>query len=510
MILGFDGNWEENWQFIPFGAITNLNPKGQKDNSRQTVTTTTFDYNGTVIWDATDDMRFNSSFGTQVFNRNTDIVSAEGEDFPAPGVETVSAAGVTMAEETREEDTTLGFYLQEQMAWKNRLFLTAAIRFDDNSAFGKDFSAEKYPKVSASWVISEEPWWQWDFVNALKLRGAWGKAGLQPAAFSADRTLEAVAIKAGTPTVSTDQVGNADLGPETSREIEVGFDAGFWNDRIGLELTYYDKVTDDALVDKRIPPSTGFGGTQLFNIGELKNSGWEIGLSGLLVDTETVDYSFSLNYTTNENEVTSLGGEAGFALGFDQRVEEGFPVDGLWGRMPTIGADGSVTLSDEKEFYGRVTPGNYGNWGSTITLWDNLQIYSLFEWKNDLWAHNTTEEFRWIFASMRERWDPDLTDSDYAKIVGALVGGSEPIVEKADFWKWRELSFTWTMPDSWAQMLRSRRASLTFSGRNLKTCSDYRGIDPESNYAGATDLQYEDFLTVPQARRWLITTNLTF
>src|SRR5690606_26185597 len=82
------------------------------------------------------------------------------------------------------ENKSLGFYVQEEVGWNNRLFVTGAVRFDDNSAFGQEFDAAVYPKISATWVVSEESFWNTDLVSSLRLRGAWGASGRQPDVFA--------------------------------------------------------------------------------------------------------------------------------------------------------------------------------------------------------------------------------------------------------------------------------------------------------------------------------------
>jgi outer membrane receptor protein involved in Fe transport len=518
-----DLNAEENFQFIPFGAVANLNPEGEKTNVRHTAVNITFDYNGTASWNLTEGLQSSSSFGTQVTNENVDEVVAFGQDFPAPGVSTVSATGNTQGFETRIEDATVGLYLQEQLAWQNRLFLTGAVRFDDNSAFGANFDFETYPKVSGSWVVSEEPFFDVPGVDNLRFRAAYGFAGQQPAAFSAQRDFSPVAIRGGIPTITPGQVGNPDLGPERSREVEVGFDAGLWNDRFGVELTYYNKVTEDALVNRVIPPSSGFPNEatieNLTNIGELKNNGWELSVDGLLLDTQNVDYNFLVNLATNDNEVTDLGGEPGFPIGFNQRVEEGFPLDGVWGRLivgrdengdPILATEGDTPTSAGKSFLGRATPDFTLSFGNTVTLWDNLQVYALFDVRRGFVIDNNNTGFEAAFGSNRAANDPDLERLFQDQIF--FFNADEPtlFVEDGDFVKFRELSASVGLPSSWMRPLRAERATVTFSGRNLYTWTDYSGVDPEVNGFGQTDISRTDFLSVPQSRRFITTLNLTF
>lgn len=512
-IFGIDLNAEENFQFIPFGAVANLNPEGEKTNVRNTTVNITFDQSTTATWDLTEALQSSTSFGTQVTNENVDEVVAFGQDFPAPGVSTVSAAGNTEGFETRVEDATVGVYIQEQLAWQNRLFLTGAVRFDDNSAFGSDFDFETYPKVSASWVVSEEPFFNVPGLDMFRLRGAYGFAGQQPEAFASERQFAPVAIKGGVPTISPDQLGNPELGPERSREVEVGFDAGLWDDRIGVEVTYYDKVTEDALVAKIIPPSSGFPTNQLTNIGELQNNGWELSIDGLLVDTGFLDYNFLVNLATNDNEVTSLGGEASFPTpnSFNQRVEEGFPLDGVWGRT-IIGRDeaGDPILSEEQQFLGRTTPDFTVSLGNTFTVQDNLQVYALFDIRQGFVIDNNNTGFEAAFGSNRPANDPALEREFLDQIF--FFNAEEPtlFIDGGDFVKLREISANYTLPQMWAAAMRAERASFTFSARNLYTWTDYDGIDPEVNGFGQGDIERTDFLSVPQSRRFIATLNLTF
>ena len=116
------------------------------------------------------------------------------------------------------------FYLQQQIGWQDRLFVTGAVRADDNSAFGKDFNAAIYPKLSAAWVVHEESFWNVPLVNAFRLRGAWGKAGRQPATFAAVSLYRPRPGPNNEPTLYPGALGNPDLGPEVGTEVELGFD----------------------------------------------------------------------------------------------------------------------------------------------------------------------------------------------------------------------------------------------------------------------------------------------
>src|SRR6185437_14153196 len=164
----------------------------------------------------------------------------------------------TEARDTALESRSIGSYVEEEISLKDRLYLTGALRFDDNSAFGENFNATAYPKASVSWLLSDEPFFHAKAFNTLRLRAAYGASGQQPGTTDARRFFNAVAGKkdfVSNTGVSFGELGNPNLKPERSREFEGGIDAGLFKDRLSVELTYYHKLTKDALVERNVPPS---------------------------------------------------------------------------------------------------------------------------------------------------------------------------------------------------------------------------------------------------------------
>src|SRR3989441_2838275 len=189
--------------------------------------------------------------------------------------------GATPADsETTQPVATLGKYVDQRVGINNRIFIDGALRSDQNSAFGVKFGNILYPKISASWVISEEPFFpQSNSVNTLRLRAAWGKSGVHPG------PLDGVEYFSPTPVVvnnvdvpgfTAGNLGNRDLKPERTREVEVGFEAGFLRDVAHLDVAYYDKSSRDALIAVTLAPSLGGPTTQFENLGRVTNKGIEI------------------------------------------------------------------------------------------------------------------------------------------------------------------------------------------------------------------------------------------
>src|SRR5262249_47610975 len=126
------------------------------------------------------------SVGADYTNIESDNASTNGLTLP-PGGSTVGAASTRSGSNTQPTASkTLGLYVQEQASLRDRLFLTGAVRTDQNSAFGQNFQRVLYPKVSASWIASDETWFpKPSYLNQLRLRGAYGASGVQPGATTA-------------------------------------------------------------------------------------------------------------------------------------------------------------------------------------------------------------------------------------------------------------------------------------------------------------------------------------
>ena len=154
---------------------------GNRTVDRRRVTYSTLDYglSGTALLAAA--LRSVTSLGAQYYRKRITTGNIVCQGFADPGITQCSGAAQASGSEDQVENKTAGVYAQQQFGWKNRLFLTGALRADDNSAFGANFNFVMYPKLAATWVASDEPFWKVvPWVNALKLRAAWGAAGQHP------------------------------------------------------------------------------------------------------------------------------------------------------------------------------------------------------------------------------------------------------------------------------------------------------------------------------------------
>ena len=295
---------------------------------------TTADLASTARYQVTEQLGTATSAGLQYYTRNVTTEFLRGDEFATAALRTVGAAGRTSASETFLENTTVGVYLQEEFNWEERIFLTAAIRADDNSAFGSDFDVATYPKVSATWVVHEESFWNIDAVNQFRLRGAWGAAGQQPDVFAATTLYETRPGPGGEPELTPQTLGNSELGPERGEEIELGFDAELLDGRMALGFTRYWRTTRDAITP--ITPTTSLGYPSIYftNIGEVSNWGNELSLDIQALSGDDWGWDVGIIAATMENRTEELGDTPLILVnGSSQQYHvEGYPLAGFWDR----------------------------------------------------------------------------------------------------------------------------------------------------------------------------------
>ena len=541
LIVGLDQTAEDNIylaKFIPVEWRPLFSPtaaRGQVQQDRRDVTYGNADYSGTARFSISSGLESMSSFGAQYYRKRIRTSQAVGLEFPAPGLSTVAAAATRQGSQDFQTNTTIGFYAQQQFGWNDRLFLTGAVRVDNNSAFGEDFDLATYPKVSASWVISEEPFWKLGAINTLKLRAAFGVSGLQPDVFTALRTFQPVTGTGDSPAVTPQLIGNPDLKPERGQELEAGFEAQLFN-RLSLDFTYFSKQTKDAILLRPVPPSTGFPGNQYVNIGEISNHGLELRASVQALQRENVGLEITGNIGTTKDKIEDLGGIPFVAFsGLPQRHVEGYPIGGMWakrvtsagfnaatGRAVDLMCDGGPGAQPQPcaaapvIFLGTITPKATGAVSSSLTLFKRLSLYGLVDFKTGHKMLNTDEALRCAILVVCEvNVSPEKYDPKY--VANAQNGSALIIVDQfiddASFAMLRELSATYSLPERWARYARSTRASITVAGRNLHRWTSYTGLDPESRAINSSANPYQnafDQAVTPSLAQFIATLNLTF
>jgi TonB-linked SusC/RagA family outer membrane protein len=535
--FGYDVTNRQDTQFWPTGQINPnaypLQNEGEINVTRAQTSQLSIDLFSAASYKVSSAWAGRTAVGGQFFrNLNTNSF-AQGRGL-SRGSESIFGAATTDASDDFVESRSAGGFVDQQMSFQNRLFLTAGLRLDDNSAFGKNFNTRPLPKLSASWLAREEQ--SQGFLNTFRLRAAYGQSTQQPGSIDALRFYAQAAVRkdaASASGVTLANLGNADLKPELSQEIEAGFDAGLLKNRVSLEATFFYKQTRDALIEREIAPSLGTTSSQFFNLGKVSNRGIELRLDSRIIDNPNFAWDLTLSGSLTDNNLDELGqGIEPITLGFIQRHVEGYPLGGIWDRPILSFADangnniiepGEYVIGDTAVFRGSALPTREFGLRSSFSFLRNLfSLAALFDYRGGHWVENSTDSFRCNGGVIycRGLVDPTAPLALQANAAAATYGDANGVTEWGFFepgWfiKLRELSLTFNAPDRIARALGASRASLTLSGRNLWTIDDYSGIDPEVNgfgqgREGGSNFAATDFFSQPQVRHWVARLNLGF
>ncbi|MFY0684705.1 MAG: SusC/RagA family TonB-linked outer membrane protein [Balneola sp.] len=390
----------------------------------------------------TEDVKSTFVTGVQSSKDLVNSSSGSGQNFSGPGLEVLGATATQTASSGFSEIVNLGMFVQEQIDYKDFLYVTGGLRLDASSAFGDDFNYAAYPKVSVSFLPTDAFGFEIPSVSTFRVRAALGQSGQQPGAFDRFTTYSPVNSPEGAGLVPGN-LGNQDLKPEVATEWELGFELGFLQDRLGVEATYWDRIVKDALIDRTYAPSGGFTSPQLTNVGELVGRGLELSVNADVIQKRGLQVNVFANAAYLYEQVSSLGGappikidatyirdrmfiKEGYAPAsyFGTRLPAGveFPFDTNQDGVPdsqaqleayfanpvnpssfnsavmVAGADGQALTGGSSyldHYLGKPTPDWEGSFGFVASLPKNFTVSTRFQFAaGNYYHHNLTRAFR--------------------------------------------------------------------------------------------------------------------
>ncbi len=521
------------------GSYTGLLNTGSNAQTRTGTQRYTVDYLANVERDfgANKAYTLNASAGFQIIQTYSENIGVTGTGFVVNANNVISAASQTSGFGGITDVRQRGYVSQLQLGHLDRRFVQVGVRVDEFSVFGTDVSPAVLPKFGGSWVISDEPFYggMSRFMNSLRVRAAWGQTGRAPGAGAALTTFSSAPSIVGS-SVSSGAVpsnpGNAELKPERGQEIEFGFDASFFNEKLAIEFTYFDKTTNDLILSQPLPPSLGFTQNPQVNIGQVKNSGFEFTVSATPYENDFLSWDVRGGLATLKNELTDLGGIAPF--GTLNRFTPGHQL-GSWVSKSIKSINettGVVTVSDTLEVVGNVFPTFEGTLTNTVTLWNQLRISAQIDTKRDFLVYNNTDYFRETqlvrsnsrldtlvlprIERLRRYGNPTAGQPAFVQLNGASTTVAEArdgFLQPGDFVRLREIGVTWDIPQRWVALVAGvQTASLGFAMQNVKLWKDakFTGADPEVISNATAQFSRDDFLTLPNPRTTVVRLNLTF
>ncbi|MFK8104703.1 MAG: SusC/RagA family TonB-linked outer membrane protein [Saprospiraceae bacterium] len=279
--------------------------------------------------------------------RSSRFSGASGTSFAALGLRNLGALTENLtANSGQTESISENVFLDANLGLMDKFFINGMVRRDGSSLFGENERYQIYGRGSLAYILSEDV--KVDFFNLMKLRVSYGISGQRPPFDAQYQTFQA-----NNTGINPVTLGNPDLKPSRVSELEFGLDTRFANDRYGFSASYaIADVVDDYIL---VPLTVGTAFTsQWQNIGEIRGTAIELGLTGRPIDKNGFSIDFSLNWDRITQEITSLGGVPDFTQNttsaFDLfRVEEGLPYGTMYGNKVitsldelTVDADGNV------------------------------------------------------------------------------------------------------------------------------------------------------------------------
>jgi len=508
-ILGYDNSDANGDTYIPIGTTTLTSGRA----SRRNINTKLFnsDLNISYSKDINDNIKSTTSTGFSWQSQKSGWLAINSTGL-AVGIKTTTGAGSITTTDYRSEMSIWGAYLQQTFGYKDKLFVTGAIRWDGSSAFGKDERNQYYPKTSMSYLVSEEDFWKNNFsktINSFKVRVAWGQAGNLTAIGPYDRLTNYAgqSINDYSGLVAPSLLGNTGLKPEGQTELEFGVDMGLFDNKIGVELTYYKQDVNDLLIERVLAPTTGYE-TRFENVGDMTNRGFEALVTATPIQTTDFSWSVTGTFSTNKNKVTNILGGLQSLGNFNFSVaKEGESLGVFYQGYYARNDDGSLLLTSgglpQRE------KGYYDANGNPVAQRDasgqptGTALSKVIGDPNPDFIASLTNEFRYKNFSLKFQFDAaqgidvlswdtrmfyrfgggpqtakELRGESVRGTGTAMFGIAESYVEDGSYIKLRELSTSYLLKDPFKGV---NSIKFTLSGRNLFSIDNYSGYDPELN-----------------------------
>ncbi|BAV07811.1 TonB-linked outer membrane protein, SusC/RagA family [Filimonas lacunae] len=433
---------------------------------------------------------------------------------------------------TYAEGSFLSYFGRVNYDYAGKYLLAFTIRRDGLSALSQANRFGVFPGVSAGWRISDESFWKNNNIDnvasSLKLRASYGKVGNALSGFPYLSTYGAATYGSENGLALTN-LGNSSLSWETSKKLDVGFDAGFLHNRITVGFDWFKNDVDNLVMNVTYPNSFGIpDNTVARNIGAMQNNGFEVSVTADAIKKKDFNWNISANFTRVKNKVNTLyNGQSITSTSYV--IKEGLPLYAMIGyRYAGVNkANGNplyykgdgrliqgdiasqkyyyanskedVTLTDvttltdaDKVVLGNPTPTWYGGLNNTFTYKNfSLETFIRFSGGNSIDNSQRrtllNQKFKNNGVEILDRWTPTHTDTDvpklwYGKESFINLSPSSRWVEKGDYVRLQNVTFAYALSkETLTRFARGYVSSLRVyvQGQNLFTKTSFKGLDPD-------------------------------
>ena len=486
-------------------------------------------------------------------------------DYPNDQNQTIGGGTVSDGDSKTEQWSLASYLARVQYNYKGKYMLSAAIRADGSSRFGKNNRWGYFPSASAAWRISGEPFFQnaeaLSWISDLKIRASYGQTGnfqignyRHLATMSGDDYILGTGSGSLVSGYKPSDVENPDLTWEKTSMFNVGADLSLLGGYFNLTAEYYYANTTDMLLEVPIPHLTGYS-TTLMNIGKVNNRGWELSATSQHSYANGISYSLNANWAKNTNEVKALGAndtpiiQSGSVDHAYYITKVGEPIgsyyllvqDGIFRneedlkayphvstaqpgdfRFVDVDGDGEIDLEKDRTIVGNYMPdftygfgGSFGYRGLDFSVAfqgvHGNEILNLNRRYLDNMEGNTngtTVAFnRW--KSPTEIGDGN-TNRANRKQTGNNTRTSTWHVEDGSYLRLQNIALGYTLPAKWTRKFYVEKLRIYVSAQNLVTWTDYSGYNPEVSNRTSALTPGEDYGTYPLAKTYMVGLNVTF
>jgi len=513
------------------GSAVNGNAQALSTNNRNWIQENVLSYQFRVKKNS-----FNVLVGTTLQESVTDLTSATGQGFPTDAFTEIVAAAVQRSSSTSTSYGLGSLFSRINYDYDKKYLLTANIRRDGSSRFGKDNRWGTFPSVGLGWVISEESFLKGSkTLSSLKLRASYGITGNQSGILDfQSRGLWGGGAYADVPGIAPTQMANPNLKWETTNQTDIGVDLGLFQNRVNVNIDYYYKKTKDLLLAVSVPRTSGFD-TYTQNFGEMENKGLELGISSDILRSEKgLNWNLNFNIATNKNKILKLAAPFNVYNRDLYRYEEGAEMYSFYlhpqtGVNPQTGAiefedvngDGKFDSSNDRRIVGNANPDFFGGITNTMN-YKNFDLMFFFQysygndqlnWNRFFQEHGGTRSTSYTLSQL-DRWQqpgditmvPRMSAANYASDLRP-----SRFLEDGSYMRLKNITLGYKLPASMASKLKMSSARVYISAQNIWTITNYTGLDPElTGTASNTLTQGIEFYSMPQPKTVMAGISVTF
>ncbi|WP_324670537.1 TonB-dependent receptor [Hymenobacter sp. GOD-10R] len=470
--------------------------------------------------------------GNTIQKNSFQRTSLAGQQFPSNDLTTIASAATQTGSSSRSQAGLVSYFGKATYSFKQRYTADVSVRADASSRFGQDNRWGYFPAVGLGWRLGEESFVRdLNVFQELKLRASVGKTGNQAGIsdFAALGLVQGGANYLDLPGTAPLQLANPNLSWESTRQWNVGLDAAVLQNRLVLELNYYDKYTSGLLLNVPVPRKTGFASV-VENYGAVSNKGIEVQLTANWLPKSAVQWSTTFNVARNVNKIEKLASPITSGSRDIFRLEEGAPLYSFWlyhqtgvnrengdAQYEDVNGDGQISVADRK-LVGNAWPKYFGGLTNSVTykgfdfnfLLNFEQGAKIMNMNRFFLVHGGTQSNIGYLREQLDRWQKpgDVTDIPRLTTVatsnnygGVVQNLSDRYLEDGSFLRLRTLTLGYTLPKETIAKAHLNSLRVYVQAANLFTITPYSGLDPEVNsQSGVSNTKNIDWATVPQPR----------